>query len=578
MIITIEMKSIPLFNALIAFVVCISLVFKCDNLYPQSALVWAKNFGGLNFDYGSTVTVDVLGNTYVAGTFQGVADFDPGAGVYNLSSAGMQDIFVTKLSASGTFLWAKRIGGTNSDDVTSITVDLIGNTYLTGAFTGTVDFDPGLGVYNLTGIGQADIFICKLDSMGNFVWAKSMEGTGIAYSISLDGKGYVFTCGYYSNTVDFDPGVGVFNLTNSGTFISKLDTSGTFVWVKGIGGSTTGYSVGVDTLGDVYVTGRFKNTVDFDPNVGVVNLTAPGNYYNTFVFKMDPTGSLLWAKLLGADYSYALAVDVAGNVYTTGNFGGTTDFDPGAGIYNLTAGYIDIFVSKLDASGNFLWAKNMGRSDPDVGKSIAVDASGNVYTTGNFIRTTDFDPGVGFYNLTASGNDDIFISKLNSSGTFVWAVKIGGDTLDYLNSSDMGLSVAVDASENVYVTGWFNTSGDFDPGLGTFTLTSNGNKDVFVVKLDNTVGIEDRVNSMNEVSLYPNPSNGLLTIEATFPKKETLNLTLYDVLGTEVMNFDQVIAEGVYRKEVNIEMLPSGVYFLSIQCDNNISMKKVIKQ
>src|SRR5674476_671097 len=120
--------------------------------------------------------------------------------------------------------------------------------------------------------------------------------------------------------------------------------------------------------------------------------------------------SLVWAKNMGGasdDYVNSIAVDASGNVYTTGYFLGTVDFDPGAGTYNLTsAGGYDIFISKLDASGNFVWAKNMGGASDDRGTSIAVDASGNVYTTGSFRGTADFDPGAGTYNLTSAGSGD----------------------------------------------------------------------------------------------------------------------------------------------------------------------------
>ena len=123
------------------------------------------------------------------------------------------------------------------------------------------------------------------------------------------------------------------------------------------------------------------------------NLTSSAGI--TFITKSDASGNLIWAKNLGgSNASTSIAVDVLRNVYITGSFRGTADFDPGPGTYNLTsAGDEDIFVTKLDASGNFVWAKKMGGASDDDGNSIAVDASGNVYTTGYFQGTADFDPG-----------------------------------------------------------------------------------------------------------------------------------------------------------------------------------------
>ena len=141
---------------------------------------------------------------------------------------------------------------------------------------------------------------------------------------------------------------------------------------------------------------------------------------------MYANGDFVWAKGMGGasyDLGTDVTVDSSGNVYTTGNFYGTVDFDPGMGVLYLTSvGDSDIFVSKLDSSGNLLWAKRMGGTNYDKGYSIAVDPSGNVYTTGGVYGTVDFDPGElsGFY-LNSAGGSDIFVSKLNSSGNFVWA-------------------------------------------------------------------------------------------------------------------------------------------------------------
>ena len=173
----------------------------------------------------------------------------------------------------------------------------------------------------------------------------------------------------------------------------------------------------------------------------------------------------------------SIAVDGIGNVYTTGRFKGTADFNPGAGTFWLTsAGGYDIFISKLDASGNFLWAKRMGGTNDDSGWSIIVDGSGNVYTTGYFTGMADFDPGAGTFWLTSAGYE-IFISKLDASGNFIWAKKTDGTI------SDIGMYIAVDGSGNVYTTGSFDGTADFDPGAGTFNLTSAGNSDIFVLKL-----------------------------------------------------------------------------------------------
>ncbi|MBI4648130.1 MAG: SBBP repeat-containing protein, partial [Bacteroidia bacterium] len=456
-----------------------------SNVSAQT-LEWAKQLGGASYDENRYIIIDGSGHVYTTGYFQGTADFDPGPESYNLTSAGGSDIFISKLDASGNFVWAKQLGGTSNDRGYSIAIDSSGNIYTMGDFYGIVDFDPGAGTYNLTSAVSAEIYISKLDALGNFVWAKQLGGVNTAgYSIAVDSIGNVYIIGIFFDPVDFDPGPEIYNLTPAGLydiFISKLDAWGNFVWAKQLGGTSydDGRSIVVDGSGNVYTTGYFYYTADFDPGAGTYNLTSAGNA-DIFISKLDAWGNFVWAKQFGGasyDAGRSIVVDGSENVYTTGYFYYTADFDPDAETYNLTsAGNKDIFISKLDALGNFVWAKQLGGIDHDIGRSIAVDGSGNVYTTGYFQGIAVFDPGPGTYNLTSAGLEDIFISKLDASGNFVWAKQLGGTNIDY------SYSIALDSSENVYITGNFSGTANFDSSPGTFNLTSAGENDIFILKL-----------------------------------------------------------------------------------------------
>jgi hypothetical protein len=385
--------------------------------------LWAKSFGNTSENQGQSISLDASGNVYTTGFFQGTVDFNPGVGVSNLTATGSWDIFVQKLDTSGNFLWAKSFGSTNFDRGFSITVDDTGNAYTIGYFQGTGDFDPGAGVSNLSSVGSADVFLQKLDASGNFLWAKSFGGTDFDAGnyITVDASGNVYSTGYFRNTVDFDPGAGVSNHSSVGildVFVQKLDPSGNFLWAKSFGGTgvDVGQSISVDASGNVYINGYFSGTVDFDPGPGVSNLTSAGSD-DVFVQKMDASGNFLWAKSFGGtsgDIGNSIRIDSLGNIYTTGYFNGTVDFDPGAGVSNLTsAGGSDVFVQKLDGSGNFLWAKSFGGTSNESGKSISVDASGNVYTNGELQGTGDFDPGAGVFNLSSTGQIDVFVLKMS---------------------------------------------------------------------------------------------------------------------------------------------------------------------
>ena len=147
-------------------------------LLASGDFVWAKGIGGMGLidNVGRDITIDSSGNIYTTGGYYSTADFDPGPGISNLTSTGNGDIFVTKLDSSGNILWAKSMGGVNYDFGYSIAVDSSGDVYTTGSFEGTADFDPGPGTFNLTSTVNGNIFVTKLDSSGNFVWAKSMSG------------------------------------------------------------------------------------------------------------------------------------------------------------------------------------------------------------------------------------------------------------------------------------------------------------------------------------------------------------------------------------------------------------------
>jgi hypothetical protein len=384
--------------------------------------------------------------------------------------------------------WARGMTGSIRGQTEDVAVDASGNVYSTGYFEGTVDFDPGAGVFNLTSAGGREIFILKLNAAGNFIWAKQMGGASddTGYQIALDPSGNIYTSGYFAGTADFDPGAAVFNLVSAPTFIdifiSKLDNNGNFVWAKrnGNNGAEEAYALQVDASGNAYVAGHFSGTVDFDPNAGVSNLTSAGNR-DIFVSKLDTNGNFIWAKRMGGpenDEARKIALDGTGNIYITGYFRSTADFDPGAATFPLTsAGAEDIYIAKLNSNGDFLWAGQIGDTAFDTGQSLVVDASGNVYVTGYFRGTPDFDPGAGTFDLASAGDTDIFILKLNANGEFTWCKKMGSPL------RDDGNAITLDNSGNVYTTGFFNNTVDFEPNAGTYNLTSAGQLDIFISKL-----------------------------------------------------------------------------------------------
>lgn len=537
-------------NHLAIFSLAISLLLSCE-LHSQ-ALDWVKRMGSTGWDFAESTAVDAFGNVYTTGAFNGTVDFDPGAGTFNLTSVGGMDIFISKLDSAGNFRWAKSIGGTSSDRGYSIATDSAGNVYTFGDFSLTADFDPGQGVFNLASAGTVNAFISKLDSAGNFVWAKQLGGPGSAYgrSIVLDEVGNVYTTGQFVATVDFDPGPAVFNLSHVGIgndiFISKLDSNGNFLWAKRIGGPQHdfGYDITLDAFGHVLTCGEFRQTADFDPGTGTFNLTSDNE--NVFISKLDTAGNFVWAKQLGgpnSDYAYGIATDPSGNVYTTGSFDLVADFDPGPAIFNITAAgtnsVVDGFLSKLDSAGNFVWAIRIGGVAQDEGRSVFVEPPSSVYCTGIFRRTADFDPSPGVYNLTATGGSgDVFVVNYDTSGSLTWARGFGGPFTEESNS------ITTNGLGSVYTSGYFGGTADFDPGVDTFNLTEIGAGDIFVHKIRACSNSSSTI-SATACDSYVSPSGKYTWISSgsfmdTLANTTgcdsiiTINLTLNNTFSTDV--------------------------------------------
>jgi gliding motility-associated-like protein len=465
--------------------------------------------GGPSIETGYSVIADAAGNVYTTGNFNGSVDFDPSPGFFILTANSTADTYISKFDPAGNFIWAKQMKGTDYAYGISIALDNMNNLFITGSFVGSVDFDPGPGLFNLTAIGRVDVFYEKLDSDGNFMWVQQI-GTTLqnctGNSITTDNSGNVIVAGM----------IGRGSLNDA--FIKKVSTDGNLIWTKYFSGSSPNCkvrAVKTDAAGNVYSTGFFgsntgSNPVDFDPGFAVYNLTGFGGT-DIFVSKINKDGDFVWAKQIGGtllEEGSGLALDALGNVIISGFFTGKIDADPGAGIYNFNAfGDEDIFVAKLNVSGDLLWARQMGGLDNEEGNSIAVDAAGNIYTTGHFYGIADFDPATTVNNISSAGFSDIFISKLDGNGNFRWVQQIGGAQYDW------SYAITVDATGNIITTGYFDDVVDFDAGPAVYNLTTLGSKDIFV----------------NKISPCANFSTA--TITASVCKNYTLNGETYYATG-----------------------------------------------
>ncbi|MBV6518478.1 MAG: hypothetical protein E3K33_00975 [Candidatus Brocadia sp.] len=457
-----------------------------DKRYPlviDPVLVYSTYLGGSADEDSEGIAVDAAGNVYVTGETDSF-NF-PTASPYDGSFNGDGDAFVTKLNASGSGLvYSTYLGGSGEDLSAGIAVDAAGNAYVTGD-TKSFDF-PMSSPYDGSPNGYGDAFVTKLDASGSsLVYSTYLGGSGEdgGDSIAVDAAGSAYVTG---GTSSFDfptssPYDGSFN-GDGDAFVTKLNASGSgLVYSTYLGGSGDEYgdSIAVDATGNAYVTGDTEslNFPTASPYDGSFNGDG-----DVFVTKLNASGNgLVYSTYLGGsgdDGVAGIAVDAAGNAYVTGDTE-SLNFPMAAPYDGSLSGYADAFVTKLNASGSGLvYSTYLGGSDGEGGDGIAVDAEGSIYVTG---ATGSFDfPTASPYDGSFNGDADVFVTKLNASGSsLVYSTYLGG------SGDESAYSLALDAAGNVYVCGEtdsfdFSTASPYD---GSY----NGEFDAFVCKFGSTI-------------------------------------------------------------------------------------------
>ena len=444
----------------------------CAVTQGTSSPAWSKAFGSTTNDVGQGVAFDSSGNMYATGSFTGTVNF--GCGSLSSNGTTYPDAYLAKYSSTGTCLWSKRLGGIYDDAGTGVVVDPNNNVIVIGTVGGyvtgtTVDFGGGpIAIYR-----DPNIFVARYAADGTYQWAKTfgsaLGGSNIKpYAVAVDASGNVAVTGSFQNTIDFGGGPIVANGFSFDAFAFKLNSAGTHVWSKGMGGTTneSGRGIAFDPSGNVIVTGFFTGAVNF----GCSTLTSAGGD-DIFLVKYSPTGACQWSKQFGDTYhqeAFAVAVDSSSNIILTGQFAGTLNFG-GSNLVNTYYMSTDIFVAELNSSGGHIWSKSFGALNSERGTGIAVDSTGNVVMTGWFLGTVDFGGGP----LTGGSGLTTFVAKYSPLGAHQWSKRFGG------TDSNESYGLAVDRNGNLGVTGYFRSTVDFGQGA----LPSAGGQDGFLLKL-----------------------------------------------------------------------------------------------
>lgn len=466
----------------------------------QGDILWVKQIGGEGQETVNKIKIDIDGNIYLTGTFEATVDFNPNAGIYDLTAESIfEDGYILKLSNSGEFIWAIEIDGDGRQLSNDIVIDSLNCPIVVGTYYGSTDFDPTAGSYILSGTEAG--FIAKYSPVGSLIWAKSYIGDGICNvaAININSENEILTCG------------------------------------------------------------NFTHSIDFDPSLDNYELTAAGEFFDIFFSKLSPDGEFIFANKVGTiditgtqDFAGGIALDSYKNIYITGYFYNTIDFDPSANEYLLTAEfYGDAFVSKYNNNGEFVWAKQITGAQPQKPMSIMIDNLNNLLIAGYF--STTFESPSDSVDLTSNGVEDVFLCQLSSDGEINWLRSFGG------SNGDFGYDITTNDGVNFYATGKFYATVDFNPLGSPSIFESYGLHDAFVYK----IGEIDQIGILNSnivsFGISPNPNNGNFIL-TNYTHELEGEINIYNSFGNKVYkqilnsnnhNFNLDLAPGYYTIEIN---------------------------
>jgi hypothetical protein len=530
------------------------------------------------------------------------------------------------------WMWASQVCGYLHEQSKSIVTDAAGNIYVTGYMEWTATF----GSVTLETNGASDIFVAKLSPSGEWLWALNAGGHADdgGSSIALDNEGNILVCGTFENVAAF----GQLLITGTGDrggFVAKLDPDGNWLWACPCNGISyvSANSLALDQSGNCFVTGSFIGTL----NIAGQTLVAVG-MEDAFAAKLDSSGNWLWAVQAGGtdnEKGLGIAADAAGSVRICGNFRDSVSF----GAHTLTSqGGFDIFVARLDPSGNWLWIAQAGgpnTSDfvPDKATGIVLDASGNAYITGIFLEYACF--GSTCFSTGGASNADAYVAKLDPAGNWLWAAQAHGTSTDsaygiclgsdglvsvtgcfyetinffgpgsltslgYMDifaaqldaggnwlrawragaaSLDAGYGIAAGLGGNLCLTGYFMGTAEF----GGYQLTSSAGIDIFVAGIGTPTEVDDGVapspSAISALRCSPNPFTSRTRI--SFQLGEGMadcELAIYDLRGTKITILHQGRLEMGNQEFTWIcsPDLPAGVYFYRLRSGSHVRMGRMV--
>ncbi|OFY62342.1 MAG: hypothetical protein A3H98_14590 [Bacteroidetes bacterium RIFCSPLOWO2_02_FULL_36_8] len=542
------------------FIVIITL-FSCSYAISQQWL-WTKSFGSSKNDKGLKFCSDSEENLFVTGYFADTLFIESDTFI---SKGGNSDIFIMKFDSSGKYIWGNSGGGLKNDAGLGIDVDKDGNVYIAGYIQSSVSFDN----ITLNSLNGKDIVLLKYNTNGKCVWAKTVVGSGddYAYGIAVNKKS-IYVVGEFASEINFGSGYLLRTISNNtDMFEARYDTGGNFISAHQSVSVCSDYFSGVfsDKEGNIYFTGKTQGTEFMGCFIGAYNPSYPDLDESCFIAKYDSLENCLWTKSFTSNSwsgTTSASIDVQGNVYVTGYFIDTLIIN---NIIIPSLGEKDVATLKFDSNGNLIWIKCGGGGElssvpfenqyfwGDIANSISVNKNGDTFITGFFNSSAKF----GTFNLaTTQYFADMFIVSYDATGKELWAT-----SEEIKDHHGAGKDIIAKHDNVIYVLGYFEGEATF----GNKVVKSKGSLDFFISKIKydmkNNVINEDFNSNVNNLKVYPNPTDKSLIFSLNQPIDFPLEVKIFDVTG-KVISEANDINKNIFV--FNTEYFTKGLYFYKL--------------
>ncbi|BDD06379.1 T9SS type A sorting domain-containing protein [Aureibacter tunicatorum] len=542
----------------------------------EGEFIFAKHLISNTFSSLNDVSIDASGNIYVTGRIEpragggsttGQIDFDPSSQASSTLSTSSHSIgFLAKYDRNGNFIWVRRLIGNSAVDALRIEANNQGDTYISGIFQGRMQPNPAQTSTTLNSRGSYDFFVLKYNTSGEHQWSFSVgsQSRDQLNDMVLQDNGEIILTGYFQNTADFDPRNNFTqNLTSNGgqdIYLAKYSSSGQYIQAFRIGaaGDDVGEALNIDRNGELIVTGRFQNTVDFDPTGGLENHTAPDNRRNAFISKYGTNFNHTWTRSIGGSqlgpFTTSISSDKQNNIFITGGYENTVDFDPSGSTSNLTyRGVIDIYLASYTSQGDFRWVFDLGNSSTEYGLNVLADDKANIFLSGQFSGTLNVNPDRTVPDEIVSGDNGLssFISSYSQCEEIIENI-----SSSICNGDSILLQGAYQTLAGIYRDTLSNSLG-CDSILVTSLTVLPSYSDTITVNKCSGDSIQVGENHYFTSGFYQNQLTSSLgcdsvkNYDVTFLDARTIPLTVYRCAGDSVLLGTHYQSEaGIYTDTV----------------------------